>query len=294
MRITALLFLALAADVFAQEAAVSLRDEAKGKARVISIIADTLTARVWAQKGVVRGLKAEDFVVTRGNDTAQIGEFGEVTTASTADIAFTFILDNSGSMFSAYDSLTSYLDEFVDLIGDGMTANVIAFDNVERKPIYESVRRERMFIALSGFTEDKQEMKDFWHFYDTIRSDFTPLYDATLAGLYAIRDRRNKGDVERHEIVLVVTDGYDNVSQTRLGELEELAEAMRITLYTISYRAESDRKLAWLVSKTGGRHFDASSLQALAESLRELRKQFTASYRIVYTFPLEGAGSDKR
>ena len=148
-----------------------------------------------------------------------------------------------------------------------------------------------MFLALSGFTEDKQEMKDFWHFYDTIRSNFTPLYDATLSGLLAIRDRRKKGDVNRHEIVMVVTDGFDNVSKTRLSELEELADAMKVTLMTVSYRSEPDRKLAWLVSKTGGRHYDASSLHLLAESLHSIRKQFTSSYRIVYHFPLKGAGN---
>lgn len=282
-------FVLIASYLQAQSPELTLRDKAKGIPRIIGKSGDTISARVWVDKGIVRGLKQDDFVITQGGDTAEITSFAEVTTESTADVALTFILDNSGSMFSAYDSVTSYLDEFVDQIGEGMTANVITFDNIERKPTYEGVRRDRMFIALSAFTEDKQEMKDFWHFYDTIRSDFTPLYDATLSGLLAIRDRRASGDVARHEIVMVITDGFDNISKTRLGELEELADAMRITLYTVSYRSEPDRKLRWLVGKTGGRHFDASSLGMLAESLRELRKEFTPAYRIVYRFPFKGA-----
>jgi hypothetical protein len=289
MRYEFVIILLLAANGYSQGPHVHLRNNAKGRVN-ITVNSDTLEARVWSQKGIVRGLKQEDFIVTQGTDTATIVSFAEVTSESTADVAFTFILDNSGSMFSAYDSLTKYLDEFVDHIGEGATANVITFDNVERKPNYEGVRKNRIFIALSGFTEDKQEMKDFWHFYDTIRSDFTPLYDATVSGLLAIRDRHTKGDVARHEIVMVITDGSDNISKTRLSELEELAEAMRITLFTVSYRAEPDRKLAWLVRKTGGRHYDAASLKEMNESLRDLRKEFTSAYRMVYAFPFKGAG----
>jgi hypothetical protein len=290
MRYAFAIILLFAANGYSQDLHVHLRGKAKGTVN-ITANGDTLEARIWSQKGLVRGLKQEDFIVTQGGDTATIISFNEVTSESTADVAFTFILDNSGSMFHAYDSLTKYLDEFVDLIGEGAAANVITFDNVERKPNYEGVRKNRIFIALSGFTEDKQEMKDFWHFYDTIRSDFTPLYDGTVSGLLAIRDRRKLGDVARHEIVMVITDGSDNISQTTLRELEELAEAMRITLFTVSYRAEPDRKLAWLVRKTGGRHYDASSLKEMNESLRDLRREFTSAYRMVYAFPFKGAGS---
>jgi hypothetical protein len=290
MRFAFIFVLLITAAGYSQGPKIYLRDKAKGTVN-ITASGDTLEARVWSQKGIVHGLKQEDFIVTQGVDTATIVSFGEVTSESTSDVAFTFILDNSGSMFHAYDSLTKYLDEFVDLIGEGATANVITFDNVERKPNYEGVRKNRIFIALSGFTEDKQEMKDFWHFYDTIRSDFTPLYDAAVSGLLAIRDRHKLGDVARHEIVMVITDGSDNISQTTLRELEELAEAMRITLFTVSYRAEPDRKLAWLVGKTGGRHYDAASLKELSESLRDLRKEFTSAYRMVYAFPFKGAGN---
>jgi len=291
MRYLFLIMVFFASGAHAQEIQVQLQGKAKGTPIILSNIGDTLSVRVWTGTGTIRGLKKEDFILTQDADTATILTFEELTTGSTADVAFTFVLDNSGSMFNTYDSLTTYLDEFIDLIGDGATANVITFDNVERKPTYEGVRRNRIFLALSGFTEDKQEMKDFWHFYDTIRSDFTPLYDGTLSGLQAIRDRRKKGDVARHDIVMVITDGSDNISSTTLSELEELTEVMKITLYTVSYRSEPDRKLAWLVKKTGGRHYDAESIKVLAESLRDLRKQFTSAYRIVYSFPSKGAGT---
>lgn len=290
MRVIVYIILLLSTYGYAQEVEVKLRKTGAGKVSV-TFNSDTIDARVWSKHGLVRGLKKEDFVVTQGADTAVVTDFKEVTSATTSDVAFTFVLDNSGSMFSAYDSLTKYLDEFIDLIGDGAIMNAITFDNIERKPHYEGVRKNRIFLALSGFTEDKQEIKDFWHFYDTIRSDFTPLYDGTVAGLLAIRDRRQKGDVARREIVMVVTDGSDNISQTTLSELEELADAMQITLYTVSYRSEPDRKLAWLVKKTGGRHYDAMSLKHLSLSLQDLRKEFTSAYRLVYGFPFGGAGN---
>ena len=290
MRILLMIPLLFAAGSYAQDPVVHLRNTGVGKVSA-TFNGDTAEARIWSKHGLVRGLKKEDFVITQGVDTATVTDFKEITSATTSDVAFTFVLDNSGSMFDAYDSLTKYLDEFIDLIGDGAVMNAITFDNIERRPTYEGVRKNRIFIALSGFTEDKQEMKEFWHFYDTIRSDFTPLYDGTVAGLLAIRDRRQKGDVARREIVMVITDGSDNISKTTLSELEELADAMQITLYTVSYRSEPDRKLAWLVKKTGGRHYDALSLKQLSLSLQDLRKEFTSAYRLAYEFPFGGAGN---
>jgi hypothetical protein len=299
MRFLALiiLFFAISPAAFAQpleEIRIGLRRGSNLTLTTVSSGYDSAVVRITGKDGIfARDFNPRDFVVRRSNDTAVINSCKISNSVTTKDIALTIILDNSGSMFHAYDSLTKYLDRFIDSLADGFEANALTFDNVERKPTYAVSQRGSMYIALSGFTSDRNELKDFWHFYDTIRSDFTPLNDALLQGFEEIRYRRQKGDSARNDIVIVVTDGFDNASSTRLATLEEYSEALGITLFTISFRIEPDRKLDWLARKTHGRHFQSDDLPSLRITLDGLRRNISSSYVLRYEFPFHGAATGK-
>jgi hypothetical protein len=262
----------------------------KNNVSVNSIIDDTAHVRVRTSKGhSVKKLSADDFLVTRGNDTAEILSCTSTTSSSTSDLAITFILDNSGSMFHSYDSLTKYLDIFIDSLPSGFIANAMTFDNIERKRTYDGTRRENLFIGSSEFTDDKQLLKNFWHSYDSIRTDLTPLYEEIIKGLERIIDRRKAGDSLRHEVVIVVTDGEDNASSTSIEQLAQLASVMPITLFTVNFRSEPDGRLYWLSRKTQGDIYEAGNLKELQESLNNLRKDISYSYKLVFRFPFRGA-----
>jgi hypothetical protein len=299
MRFLALiiLFFPISPAAFAQpleEIRVGLRRESNLTLTTVSTGYDSAVVRVTGKDGIFAAdFNTKDFVVRRSDDTAVINSCEISNSVTTKDIALTIILDNSGSMFHAYDSLAKYMDRFIDSLADGFEANALTFDNIERRPSYAVSQRGSMYIALSGFTSHRNELKDFWHFYDTIRSDFTPLNDALLQGFEEIRYRRQKGDSLRTDIILVVTDGFDNASSTRLGTLEEYSEALGITLFTISFRVEPDRKLDWLARKTHGAHFQSDDLISLRIALEKLRKNISSSYVLRYAFPIRGASGGK-
>jgi hypothetical protein len=250
---------------------------------------DSAVIRATNEKGDhLAKLKPQDFLVVRGSDTAEIISCTEEHHTSTKDLALSFILDNSGSMYHSYDSVAVYMDSFIDSLADGFVGNVITFDNVERKPNFES-GRNGIFLALSGFTSEREALKDFWHFYDTIRSEFTPLYDALVASMRQVQKRRLSGDSLRQDIIIVVTDGVDNASRSSLSTLREFASAMPLTLYTISYRIEPDNKLDWLARRTKGKHYTTDELFLLHNFLEEIRKNITASYTLKYQFTFKGA-----
>src|SRR5204862_1706105 len=105
---------------------------------ISSIQADTAYIRVRTTEGLaMQKLSTEDFLITRDADTAEILSSTASTSENTYDLAFTFILDNSGSMYHSYDSLTKYLDNFIDSVAEGFVANAMAFDKVERKRTYD-------------------------------------------------------------------------------------------------------------------------------------------------------------
>jgi len=264
------------------------------KLQIISLNQDSASIRVTGKNGLsIKGLNENNFVIVSSADTAEFVTCAEVTTETTSDLAISFIFDNSGSMFSTYDSLTKYADRFIDSLSDGFIVNALTFDDIDRKPSFELSRRGTMYIALSGFSSEREVLKDFWHFYDTVRSKYTPLNDALLAALEQIRYRRQKSKDERKDIVILVTDGVDNASKTTLSTLQELTEALKVTLFTISYSNEPNNRLDWLARKTGGKHFNSYYLHDLRNVLEGIRRNITSGYKLTYSFPFRGASVPK-
>lgn len=264
------------------------------KLHIIASTQDSAAVRVTGKNGLgIKGLNENNFVIVSSFDTAEFVTCQEVTTETTSDLAISFIFDNSGSMFSTYDSLTTYADRFIDSLADGFIANALTFDDIDRKPSFELSRRGTMYIALTGFSSEREVLKNFWHFYDTVRSKYTPLNDALLAALEQIRYRRQKSKDERRDIVILVTDGVDNASKTTLSTLQELTEALKVTLFTISYSNEPNNRLDWLARKTGGQHFNSYYLHDLRNVLEGIRHSISSSYKLTYQFPFRGASSPK-
>jgi len=269
---------------------IALQTGSKYSLSVSAITADSAYLRVRTQNGhAVKKLTSDDFLITRDDDTAEIISCTALTRSSTEDLAITFILDNSGSMYHSYDSLTNYLDRFLDSLGPGLTINAMAFDNVERKRSYDGTNHEALFVASSEFTADQRAIKEFWHSYDSIRTDFTPLYETIIKGLERIIDRRKAGDSLRSEIMIVVTDGADNASTVNIEKLSELVSVMPVTLFTLNFNSDPDGRLLWLAKRSHGDHYVAGDLHGLQETLEYFRKDISTSYKLVFRFPFRGA-----
>src|SRR5688572_28881358 len=131
------------------------------KLHVINSTLDSANVRVTGTNGLsIRGLNENNFVIVSSSDTAEFVTCQEETRETTSDLAISLIFDNSGSMFSAYDSLTMYADRFIDSLSDGFIANALTFDDVDRKPSFELSRRGTMYIALTGFSSERETLKD--------------------------------------------------------------------------------------------------------------------------------------
>jgi Ca-activated chloride channel homolog len=114
----------------------------------------------------------------------------------------------------------------------------------------------------------------------------TALYDALIASA----DHLSQGASQQKKVLLVVTDGRDNASQTTFAEvLRKLQSKNGPVVYTIALEqngraSESDRQsLRTLSEQTGGAAFFPESIdevQSIARSIaQDIRSQYVIGYR---------------
>lgn len=209
-------------------------------------------------------------------------------------LALSFVLDNSASMFHSYDTLTRFCDSLFAGQPAGLIGQAVTFDNSYRNPWELYTAEPSTFIAQSTegkFTKQTNALRNFWHFYDTIRTEFTPLYDAITAAVTNIDDRRPHDSVSRSDVLIVVTDGKDNASLTSIETLETLLASSHIRLFAINYRVIQEGRLPWLAKKTHGAYFMADNLAELKKILRMIGLALTREYHVHYRFPSLGPSS---
>ena len=243
---------------------------------------DEATITVTDRSGTaIRGLTAKDFTVSLDSNRPASVRSASITRITNAkSIALSFVLDNSASIFHGYDSITKYLDGFVNNMPGSVLMSAYVFDNRDRSRMHEATRRGDVFIAPSGDTEDRDSISRFWHFYDSIRSEFTPLYDELGTALWSIQARKNRGDTSRLNVVVVVSDGTDNASRTSIEDLLDHVMASDIRLYVLTYRTDPDRRLSWLAGRARGSSYSLSSLPEMSQALDDLRAELTVAYKI--------------
>jgi hypothetical protein len=238
-------------------------------------------------------LTADDISITSEKRVAEILSVDSVGWKFRSRLALSFVLDNSGSMFHAFDSLTIDCDSILTLLPSGAIGQAITFDKKYRDDAHLYTSHSSTFVAQHGFTDSVAALSKFWHFYDTIRTQFTPLYDVIGAAVTNITVRREHGDDHHNDVLLVVTDGQDNASRASIELLEKLLASAHLRLFAINFRTEEDNRLEWLARKTGGNYFEASTIDDMRTLLRSIGLSLTAQYHIRYRFPTLGPSSGR-
>ncbi len=293
------LFLALpSACCLAQSISIALRDSTSALLQVDSANWNDAWIEVSGRDTSAPRLAIKDIRVTNGRRIAEILSVDSIGAIYRSRLALSFVLDNSASMFYSYDTLTQFCDSILDEQPKGLLGQAVTFDNTYRNPWELYTAEQSTFIAQSTkgeFTEDRNALSIFWHFYDTVRTEFTPLYDAIAAAVTNIDDRRPHDTVSRSDVLLVVTDGQDNASRTSIETLETLLASSHIRLFAINYRVEDEGRLPWLASQTGGEYFLAENLRQLKHILRTIGLELTREYHLRYRFPSLGpSGGEKK
>ena len=271
--------------LFAQTISIKLTDPRPALLHIDSANWNEAWIEVDGARNTFKKLRAEDLIVTDDERVAKIISIDSIGSKFGSHLALSFMLDNSGSMFHAYDSLTRMCDSIIAGLSRGVLLQAVTFDTKARSESHLYTKRPSVFIAQTGFRDSIAPVSTFWHFFDTIRTQYTPLYDAIAAVVGNINDRRMSGDIAREDVVIVVTDGEDNASRASIEMLNDLVSTARVRLFAINFRTAEDARLLWLTHRAGGEFYTAENLHDLRALLKEIGSSLTRKYHIQYRFP---------
>lgn len=228
----------------------------------------TVSVAVKDHKGrALLGLKPENFRVTDEN-TPVSPEFFD----SEGPASIVFVLDTSSSMQgSRWKNLLNGLKDFVKKSRAGNDYTLITFDS-------------RAHLLL-----DSASPAELWNCLTALRPNGdTALYDGVLLGLEAL-----KGTRQRNKALVLISDGMDNSSRTKLAEVEKEALSRRAAIFSVGMLLNEQCRIRLqeacigkevikqLADVTGGLSFfpEAWGLsRVLTEISNEVNTQYSLSY----------------
>jgi Ca-activated chloride channel family protein len=242
---------------------------------ILTVSTDLITASCFVTDSRgrrVTGLAREDFQVRDNERPVAISYFAP----GTSRVALVFALDASGSVRENIARQRETALALLSRFGKGSRAAVVAF-------------AERPLLALP-FTQDAAQVRAAFEI-DAQPNHHTAIFDATLAALRSfdagkadaaqrgsdiaggsdITTRRDatveqRGDAAERRIVVLISDGLDNVSAARPASVAEEARARGVSIYVIHFplyephgahlavRAPT-RGFRELAERTGGTYF---------------------------------------
>jgi len=227
----------------------------------------------------IRKLKPEDFVIYEDGQPQKL-EFFEANeeAALTRPLAVVFALDISGSIKP--DEITKQreaAESFVKLVRPESLFAIIAFNNE--------------IHVLQDFTSDPRKLDQGFSRIGKVEGSTRIFGSIDRAVSMLKRAPRFRGSRRLRRVVIVITDGFDNVDSTDQQDLIRRANDAEVTVYSItlpSYmpgignqRSMTLLDVSRIVPSTGGADFSADAkdftpvFKAIAE---EIRSGYTLAY----------------
>lgn len=181
--------------------------------------------------------------------------------------------------------------------------------------LYNVMRTDRDQAFLMTFDSDPEVVLDYTNDLDKLRDSIqeqragggTSLYEAVMAASKKLVDApKPKGpNPEMRRILVVITDGEDNLSSHTRADAIEAAEKSGIVIYPIStstewvetentddfahrldrkvIKSEGDKVLSAFADETGGRAFFPYHVDDVAQSFLDIGVELRSQYSLAYS-----------
>jgi Ca-activated chloride channel family protein len=240
----------------------------------------TVDATVTDKNGTfIRKLTAEDFVVLEDGQPQKVEFFEANEQASlTRALAVVFALDKSGSIKpEEIDKQREATEGFLKLVQPESLFSVITFSSEIR--------------VLQDFTSEPQRISQAFRKIGEVTGSSRIFGTIDRAVSMLKRAPRFRGGRRLRRVVIVITDGFDNLDSTDQQDLIRRANDAEVTVYSItlpsympgpgSTRIMTLLDVSRIVPSTGGADFSADTkdftpvFKAIAE---EIRSSYTLAY----------------
>lgn len=181
-------------------------------------------------------------------------------------ITVVVMLDTSGSMTFQMDNLKEGAEQFVLRMLPGDKARIGSFS-------------DKIIITPPAFTGDRDELIRAIH-NDIDFGNPTALWDATNRSMDAMEG------LEGRRVVLLFTDGDDNISRKSLGDCQKRALAEEFMIYGIGLRGtpgggitqKPDAGLRKIAEETGGGYFELKGTTDLNSTFTRVANELHSQY----------------
>ena len=262
--------------VLAQETPQKLEKQDKDKDYTLSVVVEEvqLPISVLDKDGrPVNGLTKNDFAIFEDNVQQQIQIFKH----EDIPLSLGLIIDNSGSMRNKRERVNSAALTFARESNPEDETFIVNFD--------DAAYLEQDFTGSIGDLIDALDNID-------TRGE-TALYDA----VYLSVDHVKAGKKDKR-VLLLISDGEDNVSKYGLNKVVDTLRESKVTLYAIGLLEENDQRgglfkkppskkakevLQKFAEITGGQAYFPKSLDEVEELVKDIAHEIRNHYTVSYT-----------
>jgi Ca-activated chloride channel family protein len=233
----------------------------------VSVGMVALHATVTDRKGVpVSELVKEDFQVYEDGIPQQIEYFSHEDIPVTVGL----VIDNSGTMEPKRREVIASALAFARSSNPEDQMFVILFNETVSFGLPDNLpftdKMDQLELALSRINAD----------------GMTALYDAVAAALKHLE----QGNRDK-KVLIVISDGGDNASKTKMGEILSMADRSDAIIYTVGIFDENDpdrnvRVLKRLAEATGGESFFPGTTGEVVSICKRIARDIRNQYSILY------------
>jgi Ca-activated chloride channel homolog len=215
----------------------------------------------------VADLPREAFAVVEDGVPQQVSFLADADSPVTVGL----LIDGSASMYGSRDLVIAAATAFAEAGHPDDEVFALAFNDEVRPALPPE----------APFTSDPHVMREALEHAISARGR-TALYDAIRSGL----DYVGRGSRQRR-VLVVVSDGGDNASETPLDVVLRKAQASNAVVYTIALvdplaRAVDPRPLRDVAAASGGEFFRAREPRQVGDVLRRISRDIRHAYTIGY------------
>ncbi|HKQ05234.1 MAG TPA: VWA domain-containing protein [Blastocatellia bacterium] len=281
------IILALIVAVCSGATATAQDDVVKLKADLVTIDA-TVTDK---DGNFIRNLKADDFTVYEDGVPQKLDFFeASEQAALTRPLAVVVAIDTSGSIKPEEIARQRLATEnFMRLVRPESVFAVIAFNTETR--------------VLQDFTSDARKVSAAFQKIGEVTGSSRIFGSIDKAVGMLKRAPRFRDGRRLRRVVIVLTDGYDNVSSPEQGDLIRRANDAEVTVFSITLPSympggSSDKRVMTLldvsriVPMTGGADFSADT-RDFAPVFKSIAEEIRSGYTLAY-YPPESSRRDGR
>ena len=238
------------------EAIEMLRSTPNGRDRAIVLMTDgiDINSKKTIQQVIAQAKQERVRVYPIG-----IGEPGKLDPVNTV-----LVLDHSGSMKTpASDTDVTAKIKALHLAGERYVDSMSSVGRCSIIPFSSLVGTPRAFMDKTQAPRLKDSIRKLTAYGETA------FYDATYEAIGVLEADNKPGK----RAVITMTDGYDNTSRRRVGEVIDRAKEAGIPLYMLGFGRDGEIDQATMdrmAKATGGKYFHANSKDALLEIFEKL------------------------